>query len=252
MDDAARVTPRIPTLARMPVAPHPLRTSPATVPRDRPPHRVRPSWWQRLRRQVTLHRRLLAALLTAAAVFVALRAAQPPPGPQNTVWVAVRDLGGGTPVRSDAFEPRLVPAAVAPVNVVDPAAVAGRILAGPVRSGEMLTDTRLARAQPLAAQDPAAGPWAGEGQVLSPVRLSDAAAARLLRPGDRVDLVAADPAGGPAVVIAPAARVITLPRTGERTTTDLGRLVVVSTSYAEALALARAAVTDVLTFTVPG
>lgn len=248
MDDAARVTPRIPTLARMPAAPHSLRTSHATVPRGRPPHRVRPSWWQRLRRQVTLHRRLLAALLTAAAVFVALRAAQPPPGPQSTVWVAVRDLGGGTSVNSDAFEPRLVPAAVAPANVVDPAAVAGRMLAGPVRSGETLTDTRLARAQPLGAD----GASVGDGQVLSPVRLSDAAAARLLRPGDRVDLVAADPAGGPAVVIAPGARVVTLPRTGERTTTDLGRLVVVSTSYAEALALARAAVTDVLTFTVPG
>jgi Flp pilus assembly protein CpaB len=49
--------------------------------------------------------------------------------------------------------------------------------------------------------------------VTVPVRLADAATVRLLRPGDRVDVIAAqDPAvGGPAHVVASGARVARLP-----------------------------------------
>ncbi|MFD4786182.1 RcpC/CpaB family pilus assembly protein [Streptomyces sp. NPDC058459] len=64
---------------------------------------------------------------------------------------------------------------------------------------------------------PAAGPARGHGPgelVRAPVRIADAAAVRLLRPGDRVDVVAAEErsaGGGPARVLARGARVVRLP-----------------------------------------
>ena len=62
------------------------------------------------------------------------------------------------------------------------------MLAGPVRAGEPLTDVRLVGAS-LAAAYP--------GAVAVPVRLPDAGMAALLRVGDRIDLVAADPRAPP-------------------------------------------------------
>ncbi|MGW5045646.1 RcpC/CpaB family pilus assembly protein [Streptomyces griseoluteus] len=71
---------------------------------------------------------------------------------------------------------------------------------------------------------PAAGPVRGHGPgelVRAPVRIADAATVRLLRPGDRVDVVAAQersaPAGdGSARVLARGARVVRLPEPPER------------------------------------
>nr|WP_236570055.1 RcpC/CpaB family pilus assembly protein [Streptomyces mexicanus] len=71
------------------------------------------------------------------------------------------------------------------------------------------------------AQDDDGGP-----AVTVPVRLADAATARLLRPGDRVDVIAVDdPAGSArARVVARGARVRRVPRsgTGHGTHTDVG------------------------------
>ncbi|MFJ4603002.1 RcpC/CpaB family pilus assembly protein [Streptomyces griseoluteus] len=66
---------------------------------------------------------------------------------------------------------------------------------------------------------PAAGPLRGHGPgelVRAPVRIADAAAVRLLRPGDRVDVVAAPAGGGSARVLARGARVVRLPEPLER------------------------------------
>jgi Flp pilus assembly protein CpaB len=65
--------------------------------------------------------------------------------------------------------------------------VLGRLVAGPVRRGEPLTDVRLLGPSLLAAV--ARGP----DVVAVPVRFADAGAAALLRPGDRVDVLAAPP-----------------------------------------------------------
>lgn len=75
---------------------------------------------------------------------------------------------------------------------------------------------------------PAAGPVRGRGPgelVRAPVRIADAATVRLLRPGDRVDVVAAEErsasaGGGSARVLARGARVVRLPEPLERAPGD--------------------------------
>lgn len=74
--------------------------------------------------------------------------------------------------------------------------------------------------------------------VSAPVRIADAAAVRLLRPGDRVDVVAAERSGPPRVV-AVAARVAEVPdpEKGVGTGGDSGALVVLSVPRETARAL---------------
>jgi len=79
-------------------------------------------------------------------------------------------------------------------------AVDGRLLAGAVRAGEPLTDVRLATV-------PAPGV---PGTATVPVRLADVAVAGLLRPGQRVDVVAAPDPAAPASVLAGGATVVTI------------------------------------------
>jgi Flp pilus assembly protein CpaB len=145
--------------------------------------------WQRsarrLRRRVLAHRRLVSALLAALAVAVSLRVLAPPPVPTVAVVVAARDLGMGTPLSPADVLSRPLPAAVVPDGVLASVdSVVGRMLAGPVRRGEPLTDARLVGPSLLAR----AG--LGPGVVATPVRLADPGTAALLRPGDRVDLYA--------------------------------------------------------------
>ncbi len=87
------------------------------------------------------------------------------------------------------------------------------------------------------------------GDVATPVRLADAAVAGLLRPGDRVDVLAARSEGPPSArTIAAAVTVVAVPRPGPDTAE--GALVVLRTSREQAAALARAAVDSRLTVTI--
>ncbi|MFJ2057995.1 hypothetical protein ACIOMM_18865 [Streptomyces sp. NPDC087908] len=85
--------------------------------------------------------------------------------------------------------------------------------------------------------------------VSAPVRIADAATVRLLRPGDRVDVIAAPgpPLGGDgaARVVAAGARVAEIPRP-DGTGADHGALVVLSVPRATATVLAGAGVTSQL------
>ncbi|MFD4135684.1 hypothetical protein [Streptomyces goshikiensis] len=86
-----------------------------------------------------------------------------------------------------------------------------------------------ARAQASRGAAPPGGkppPPAAVRLVSAPVRIADGATVRLLRPGDRVDVVAAERAGPPRVV-AVAARVAEVPAP-ERDMGDGGALVVLS------------------------
>lgn len=89
--------------------------------------------------------------------------------------------------------------------------------------------------------------------VSAPVRIADAATVRLLRPGDRVDVIAAPDSsvsgGGTARVVAAGARVAEVPRAGE-TPLDGGALVVLSVPRSTATALAGAGVTSRLAVTL--
>ncbi|MFG3349196.1 hypothetical protein ACGF1Z_29575 [Streptomyces sp. NPDC048018] len=89
--------------------------------------------------------------------------------------------------------------------------------------------------------------------VSAPVRIADAATVRLLRPGDRVDVIAAPNSGlgggGEARVVASGARVDEVPRPGE-TRSDGGALVVLSVPRSTATALAGAGITSQLAVTL--
>jgi Flp pilus assembly protein CpaB len=198
---------------------------------------------RRVRRAVLRRRRLLAALLTAVAVAAGLHAVAAPPPARVEVTVAAHDLPAGTVLDSDD----LVEAAFAPGSVPDDLAeqAVGRTLASPLRRGEAVTSVRLV------------GPALTEGhpgQVATPVRLPDPGMAALLSVGDRIDLVAADPQGGEAQVVARDVPVLALPGDdGAASATGLpGRLVVVGTASADVTAVAAAAVRAVVTFTWAG
>jgi Flp pilus assembly protein CpaB len=188
------------------------------------------------------HRRPLAAAFAATAMGLGLVALRPSSPPGVQVLAAARDLPGGTTLRGGDVGVVALPAAAVPDGVVrrdtDSRVLTGRILAGPVRRGEPLTDARLVGTGLLDGYSP--------GIVATPVRIADAGAVRLLRAGDRVDVLAA--AGGPVddVLPVPAGRartvvssvpVIAVPR--ERAA-DQGALVVLATSREQSAALAGA------------
>ena len=189
-----------------------------------------------VRRAVLARRRLLAGLLTAVAVAAGLHTARAAPPPQVEVLVAAHDLPAGEvldagDVRRVGFAPGSVPHGVAQ----DPA---GRTLAAPLRAGEPLTDVRLV------------GPALTDGYpglVAVPVRLPDAGMAGLLRVGDRIDLVSADPQGRSAETVAAGVPVLALPDTPTEVGAAglTGRLVVVGAQPGD---VARIADSSVRTF----
>jgi Flp pilus assembly protein CpaB len=89
------------------------------------------------------------------------------------------------------------------------------------------------------------------GAVTAPVRIADAATVRLLRPGDRVDVIAAEETvpGGDARVVARGARVTKVPEPLEGAA-DGGALVVLSVPRATAVRLAGASATARLAVTL--
>jgi pilus assembly protein CpaB len=136
---------------------------------------------RRARLILARHRRLLAALLAGIAAVCALHRLAPPRG--VPVLAAARDLPGGRLSASDVTVVRLPPDAL-PDGVLRPGTpVAGRVVAGPMRRGEPITDVRLLGPGILRAQ--------GQGLVATPVRIADARVAELLSPGDVVDVLAA-------------------------------------------------------------
>lgn len=201
-----------------------------------------PLWQRRVRRAVLARRRLLAAVVAALSVLVGLQAAAPPPPATRTVLTAAHDLAGGTVLGSDDVRRSSLPPESVPAGTLTAAAGAvGRTTTGPVRAGEPLTDVRLVSGSLLDGYP---------GLVAAPVRIGDAGAVSLLRVGDRVDVVAADPQGrADAGVVAAAAPVVALPRTTE-TALASGGLVVLAVSEDTATALASASVNRYLSVVV--
>jgi Flp pilus assembly protein CpaB len=190
---------------------------------------------------------LLAALCASAAVAAALSALAPSPPTAVQVLSAARDLAGGTRLAPDDLRVVGLAAGVVPSGALrGDADVTGRVLAGPVRRGEPLTDVAFVGSS-LAAV-------AGDGLVATPVRLADAGAAALLHPGDVVDVLAAstsDSGGATAPVVASGVRVLSVPDP-ETSASGLeeGALAVLATRPSVAAALARAAVVARLSVTI--
>lgn len=175
---------------------------------------------RRVRRRLLVHRRGLAALAAAGAVFTGLQAAAPTAPATTPVWTAARALPGGHVLeRSDLRQVAFAPDS-APAELATPDDLVGRTLAAPTVRGTPLSQ-RSVLGEGLLAGHP--------GLAAVPVRITDPQVAGLLRVGDRVDLVATSArAPDEARLLARDAVVLTVPGDGfERVSTTLsGQLLV--------------------------
>lgn len=195
-------------------------------------------------------RRLAAALLASGALVLAITPADPAPArttapPQTAVLVATRDLAAGLTVGPADLQPAQRASAQLPDGaLVAGVDVVGRVVTGSIRRGEIITDRRLL--------GPGLSASLGAGEVASPVRLVDLEVAALLRPGDRIDILAATEDATSAVVVAAGVTVLAVPltesRDGQRSE-PLG-LVVVAVDQETAATLAAAAASSILTATL--
>lgn len=128
-------------------------------------------------------RRVVAAVLAAAAVYAGLSAVtpdEPDPGPQ--VLVAGRDLPVGAVLEAGSMRLVHVPEDLVPAGALrEESQVEGRVATSPIRDGEIVTDVRVSPESLLHGLDP--------GLVLAHLPLADLALATTLQPGARVDVL---------------------------------------------------------------
>ncbi|XVX19570.1 SAF domain-containing protein [Actinomycetota bacterium] len=129
-------------------------------------------------------RKAVAAIAAGLAAFTLVSALRPPPDPTLVpVAVAASDLPGGSPLRADMVEIRMVDRDQIPVGTVDSAAgLTDRRLVSGVTKGEILTRSRVVGDGLLV------GAPTGARAVRVPV--IDAAALDMVRPGAAVDVLA--------------------------------------------------------------
>jgi hypothetical protein len=203
-------------------------------------------WYDRLRQSLADRRRggrlprtlrrVAAVGLIVAAGLIALT---PPNAPAGEALVAVaRDLPIGARIEADDLQ--IVHDADAPDGAIrDRADVLGRVLAGPARRGEIITDVRLA--------DPV-GPDPGPDRVAVPVRPADPAIVDLLGPGMHVAVVVVSEAGD-ASVLADDAVVLVVPVKSDRGNTDRPVVLAVPRESADQIVAAALAGSIALRFT---
>jgi Flp pilus assembly protein CpaB len=158
--------------------------------------------------------------------------------------VVTRDLAPGATLSADDVAIRSLPGPAVPRGALtDVAAAIGRVLAGPVRAGEPVTDVRLVGPADtaLTTGDPDA--------ATVPVRLADPDVADLLRPGIRVDVVTLDPDHQTDPVLAENATVVTI-RGTSGAQGQAGRLVLVALPRQFATQLAAASLRQPVTVTL--
>ena len=175
-----------------------------------------------------------------AAVLTGVSAAAPEGPPMMAVVKAKSQLPGGTVISAaDLVIDRVVASDVPEGALTDPNAIVGKTLAAAVAENQMMTllTTTAARTS------------VRPGHVLAPLRLTDSALAALLRPGDVVDVIAADPEAEQAAVVAAGARVVTVPQTPDDRAAPgpEGALVLIDVDSYTATVVARAAASATLT-----
>jgi pilus assembly protein CpaB len=166
---------------------------------------------RRPRSPVHAARRGAALLLALAALVLAARPPDvgPPTATPRTapVVVAAADLAPGTVLTRGSLRTADLPADAVPAGSARSAdELAGQVLAGGLRRGEPVTDARLV--------GPGLTSLLAPGQVAAPLRLDDLAVAGLVRPGDRVDVLATAPGSPTADVVASSALVLAPSPTG--------------------------------------
>jgi pilus assembly protein CpaB len=190
-------------------------------------------------RAASWHRRKLAVVATIAAVLTGVSAAAPAGPTMITVVKAKSQLPGGTVLSaSDLMLDRVVASDVPDGVVTDTNELLGKMLAAPVAENQMMTlvSTTATRTAVL------------PGHVIAPLKLPDAALAALIRPGDVVDVIAADPDGEQGAVVAANARVVTVPQqpSDRMGPGPEGALVLIDVDRQTAAVLARAAASAAL------
>jgi pilus assembly protein CpaB len=196
-----------------------------------------------LRRAVSWHRRKLAIVAAIAAVLSAVAAAAPPAPPTVQVVRATKDLASGAIVRSgDISVSALVEEALPRGALMDSTVAVGRRVIGPVAEGQILTGLDLL----------STSSGIRPGHVIAPLRLADPEVAVLLQPGAVIDVIAADPEGGEANVVATEVTVLTVPasQSGEETGTHDGALVLLEVNAKTATLLAAAAANSTVSVTL--
>ncbi|MFC4553999.1 Flp pilus assembly protein CpaB [Georgenia faecalis] len=172
---------------------------------DRPPVPPSQRRWRRVRRRAWLSRHVLLAVALAAGAWVVVGELRPPAPPTEQALVLARDVPAGTTLTaSDLTVRRVAPGQVPAGALRSAAGVEGTTLAVGLPAGFWLSRSVLV--------GPGLSDGAPPGTVVVPVRLADAAVAQLLRPGDRVDLLAAtsDAAGSPGAAQVVAERALVL------------------------------------------
>ncbi len=185
------------------------------------------------RRSRTIRRVISFLLLVAAGALAAVD-----PGHSTAAGLAalavVRDLPAGATLGPGDVAVVLLGAR--PDGAVRTAAEAtGRLLAGAVRRGEVLTDLRLVTPS---------GPEPGAGRVAVPIRLVDSGTVDLLSPGIHVALLSVSETGAP-TVLATDAVVLKIQPPGSRPATEK-RMVVLAVPRSAADRITAAAVTGTL------
>ena len=201
---------------------------------------------RRLHRAVLARRRSLAALCAAVAVLAGLQAASPAAPERALVLTAAHDIGAGVVLRAgDLRRTPYAPDTVPSGALREESAAVGRTTTGPVRAGEPMTDARLVTASLLDGYP---------GLSAVPVRVGDPGSVRLLRVGDRVDVLAADPQGEEqAVVLGRDVPVLAIPREGEQSPgLTTGALVVLGVPEDAVRTLAQASVSAYLSVALSG
>ncbi len=157
------------------------------------------------------------------------------------MWTAARDLPGGETVGQEDLEiRRLSPASVPDRAVDDLDEVVGRTLAAPMSRGEVITSLRTVQRGLLQGYP---------GSTAVPLRITDAAVVDLLRVGDRISFVVADPDGRtPPRQLLEDVPVVAIPqaRGGGLASGTPGRLVVVAVATESASEVAASAATSIL------
>lgn len=189
-------------------------------------------------------------MLVGLLVWSLTSALRPAPPEVVPVLVAARDLPPGTSLTADDLVTVALPAVARPGDAPsDPSSLIGRQVVVPLLAGDPVLARHLLTAGLLAGY--------GDDVVATPLRLADASALAVLRPGDVVDVIAAvsgsaaSGTAGEASVVAARVRVLLTSASGAAepgtgflampASTDASSVVLATTSV-QALAIARAAV----------
>jgi pilus assembly protein CpaB len=191
-----------------------------------------------------LLRRASAGILMAAALVLMVRSAGDA-GELRPVMVATHELNPGSQLHPSDVQQRQWPSELVPAMALrDMSELDGKVLAGAASTGEPLTTLRLAGPE-LARQV-----VGGSDATSVPIRLGDADVARLLAPGQRVDVITVGERVNQPTVLAVGATVLAVLPPEPKSGTEKGRVVLVAVPRSVATKLAAATLSQEVTVTL--